>query len=98
MEQSAVTDEGILLDDPSIALMIETYSGAMYCAAVSGVTTSAGVATITLDRDLFSTLKKSDVMRISLMYRVRQASDSIELKWHARGIAEMQTAFITVQE
>lgn len=98
VEQSAVTDEGILLDDPSIALMIETYSGAMYCAAVSGVTTSAGVATITLDRDLFGTLKKAEVMRISLMYRVRQASDSIELTWHARGIAELQTAFITVQE
>ena len=37
-------------------------------------------------------------MRISLMYRVRQASDSVELTWHARGIAELQAAFITVQE
>lgn len=98
VEQNAVIDEEILLDDPSIALMIETFDGRMYCAAANSVTTSAGVSTITLDRGLFSALKKADIMRISLMYRVRQASDSVELTWHARGIAELQTAFITVQE
>lgn len=98
VERNAVIDEEILLDDPSIALMIETFSGTMYCAAAAGITTSVGVSTITLDRELFSALKKTDIMRISLMYRVRQASDSIELTWRARGIAELQTAFITVQE
>lgn len=98
VEQNAVIDEEILLDDPSIALMIETFDGRMYCAAANSVKTSAGVSTITLDRGLFSALKKTDIMRISLMYRVRQASDSVELTWHARGIAELQTAFITVQE
>lgn len=98
VEQNAVIDEEVLLDDPSIALMIETFSGSMYCAAATSITTSVGVSTITLDRDLFSALKKTDIMRISLMYRVRQASDSVELTWHARGIAELQTAFITVQE
>lgn len=98
VEQNAVIDEEILLDDPSIALMVETFDGLMYCAAAASITTSVGVSTITLDRDLFSALKKTDIMRISLMYRVRQASDSVELTWHARGIAELQTAFITVQE
>ena len=98
VEQNAVIDEEVLLDDPSIALMIETFDGRMYCAAANSVKTSAGVSTITLDRGLFSALKKTDIMRISLMYRVRQASDSIELTWRARGIAELQTAFITVQE
>ena len=98
VERNAVIDEEILLDDPSIALMIETFSGSMYCAAATSITTSVGVSTITLDRELFSALKKTDIMRISLMYRVRQASDSVELTWHARGIAELQTAFITVQE
>lgn len=98
VEQNAVIDEEILLDDPSIALMVETFDGSMYCAAATSVTTSVGVSTITLDRELFSALKKTDIMRISLMYRVRQASDSVELTWHARGIAELQTAFITVQE
>ncbi|MCL3317798.1 DUF2460 domain-containing protein [Klebsiella pneumoniae] len=98
VEQNAVIDEGVLLDDPSIVLMIETFSGSMYCAAATSITTSVGVSTITLDRELFSALKKTDIMRISLMYRVRQASDSVELTWHARGIAELQTAFITVQE
>lgn len=98
VEQNAVIDEEILLDDPSIALMIETFSGTMYCAAANSVKTSAGVSTITLDREFFSALKKTDIMRISLMYRVRQASDSVELTWRARGIAELQTAFITVQE
>lgn len=98
VEQNAVIDEEILLDDPSIALMIETFSGTMYCAAATSITTSAGVSTITLDRDLLRSLKKTDIMRVSLMYRVRQASDSIELTWRARGIAELQTAFITVQE
>lgn len=98
VEQNAVIDEAILLDDPSIALMVETFDGRMYCAAATSVTTSAGVSTITLDREFFSALKKTDIMRISLMYRVRQASDSVELTWHARGIAELQTAFITVQE
>lgn len=98
VERNAVIDEEILLDDPSIALMVETFDGRMYCAAATSVTTSVGVSTITLDRELFSALKKTDIMRISLMYRVRQASDSVELTWHARGIAELQTAFITVQE
>ncbi len=98
VEQNAVINEEILLDDPSIALMVETFDGRMYCAAATSVTTSAGVSTITLDRGLFSALKKTDIMRISLMYRVRQASDSVELTWRARGIAELQTAFITVQE
>lgn len=98
VERNAVIDEEILLDDPSIALMVETFDGSMYCAAATSVITSVGVSTITLDRELFSALKKTDIMRISLMYRVRQASDSVELTWHARGIAELQTAFITVQE
>lgn len=98
VERNAVIDEEILLDDPSIALMVETFDGSMYCAAATSVTTSVRVSTITLDRELFSALKKTDIMRISLMYRVRQASDSVELTWHARGIAELQTAFITVQE
>lgn len=98
VERNAVIDEEILLDDPSIALMVETFDGRMYCAAATSVTTSVGVSTITLDREFFSALKKTDIMRISLMYRVRQASDSVELTWHARGIAELQTAFITVQE
>ncbi len=98
VERNAVIDEEILLDDPSIALMVETFDGRMYCAAATGVTTSVGVSTITLDREFLSPLKKADMMRISLMYRVRQASDSVELSWHARGIAELQTAFITVQE
>ncbi|HBU1438365.1 TPA: DUF2460 domain-containing protein [Klebsiella pneumoniae] len=98
VERNAVIDEEILLDDPSIALMIETFDGTMYCAAATSITTSVGVSTITLDRDLLRSLKKADIMRISLMYRVRQASDSIELTWRARGIAELQTAFITVQE
>lgn len=98
VERNAVIDEEILLDDPSIALMVETFDGSMYCAAATSVTTSVGVSTITLDREFFSALKKTDIMRISLMYRVRQASDSVELTWHARGIAELQTAFITVQE
>lgn len=98
VERNAVIDEEILLGDPSIALMVETFDGSMYCAAATSVTTSVGVSTITLDRELFSALKKTDIMRISLMYRVRQASDSVELTWHARGIAELQTAFITVQE
>lgn len=96
--QNAVIDEELLLDDPSIALMVETFDGRMCCAAATSVKTSAGVSTITLDREFFRALKKTDIMRISLMYRVRQASDSVELTWHARGIAELQTAFITVQE
>lgn len=98
VEQNAVIDEEILLDDPSIALMVETFDGRIYCAAATSVKTSAGVSTITLDRAFFRALKKTDIMRISLMYRVRQASDSVELTWRARGIAELQTAFITVQE
>lgn len=98
VEQNAVIDEELLLDDPSIALMVETFDGRMCCAAATSVKTSAGVSTITLDREFFRALKKTDIMRISLMYRVRQASDSVELTWHARGIAELQTAFITVQE
>lgn len=98
VERNAVIDEEVLLDDTSIALMIETFDDRMYCAAATSVTTSAGVSTITLDREFFRSLKKTDIMRISLMYRVRQASDSVELTWHARGIAELQTAFITVQE
>lgn len=98
VEQNAIIDEGILTGDPSIALMIETRQGAMECAAVSSVTTSAGVSSLTLDRELVSPLTKEDIMRVSLMYRVRQATDTVELKWHVKGIAELQASFITVQE
>lgn len=98
VEQNAIIDEGILTGDPSIALMIETRQGAMECAAVSSVSTAAGVSTLTLDRELVSPLTKEDIMRVSLMYRVRQATDTVELKWHVKGIAELQASFITVQE
>lgn len=98
VEQNAIIDEGILTGDPSIALMIETRQGAMECAAVSSVTTSAGISTLTLDRELVSLLTKEDIMKVSLMYRVRQATDTVELKWHVKGIAELQASFITVQE
>lgn len=98
VEQNAIIDEGILTGDPSIALMIETRQGTMECAAVSSVSTSVGISTLTLDRELVSLLTKADIMKVSLMYRVRQATDTIELKWHVKGIAELQAAFITVQE
>lgn len=98
VEQNAIIDEGILTDDSSIALMIETRQGSMECAAVSSVSTAAGVSTLTLDRQLVSLLKMEDIMKVCLMYRVRQASDTVELKWHVKGIAELQASFITVQE
>lgn len=98
VEQNAIIDEGILLNDPSIAIMVETFKGAINLAVVTNVTTSAGVSTLTLDRDFVSSLKQSEIMKISLMYRVRMASDTIELTWHVKGIAELQASFITVQE
>lgn len=98
VEQNAIIDEEILLNDPSIAIMVETYGGVMQCAAVTGVSTSVGVSTLTLDRDFTLQLKGADIMRVSLMYRVRQASDTVELTWHVKGVAELQASFITVQE
>lgn len=98
VERNAVIDEGILLNDPAIAIMVETFTGEMLCAQASSVSTSGEISTITLDRELYSALKKDEIMRISIMYRARLANDNVEFKWLVKGIAELQLTFITVQE
>lgn len=95
---NGVIDEGVLLNDPAVGIMIETFTDEMHCAIVTAVTTSAGVATLTLDRNLTTQIRGSNVMRISLLYRVRMASDAIEMKWLTKGVSELQASFTTVQE
>lgn len=98
VERNSVTDEGVLLNDPSVAIHIETFEGTMYCVQVVSSTTSAGKATLAFDRGLFAPLRKSDIMRVSLMYLSRQAGDTLSMKWRAKGISEINASFITVQE
>lgn len=97
VEYNAVIEEEILLDDPTIALYIELQDGSAYCAAVSAITTIQDESVLTLDRDLGTLLTMTRVVKISLMYRVRMASDTLDLTWRAKGLSEMQSSFITVQ-
>ena len=98
VENNAIIDEGILLGDPSIAIFVETRTGEFYTAAASSIQVGEKTSIITLDREFPRLLTPEQAMKICLMYRVRLASDMVEVDWKVPGIGELQMSFITVQE
>lgn len=85
-------------EDPAVAIAVRTIDGRLRTARVSSISTIGTEAVLQLDRSILTgaPLALSDIAQVSLMYRVRQASDSAVLAWHTNRVADATVSFITV--
>lgn len=97
VRNSAILDLGIPLQ-PGIAIHALTMDGNGYNSLVTGITeVSSTESLLSLDR-YFPTGAIDDYRMISLMYRVRQASDTITINYLTDSVAEVSAAFISVYD
>ncbi|WOK01461.1 tail assembly protein [Pseudomonas phage UF_RH7] len=97
VQKNAFIDEG-LFNAAYTGICIMTKGGGMLCARVASSVINGDQATLTLDRDLGFLVKMDDVAKISALYRVRQASDTAEIHYHTKAVAECSISFVTVND
>lgn len=98
VRHSPLIDLGTLLD-PAVAVHVRLRSGRGLQARVTG-TAEVGVNeyALTIDRPLPVAASLDQVEMVSLMYRVRQVSDTITLRYLTDSVAEVSAAFVSVYD
>lgn len=96
VEQNAFITENVL-DNKWIGICVHYTDGSMAAARVVSDVKQGSNVTLTLDRDLPVAATYANVAKVSVLYRVRQASDSAEVTWHTKGVSECSMSFITVK-
>jgi hypothetical protein len=91
------TELGVF-SDPTVALLVEMRDGTIYTARVALVIPNEIDVQLRLDRSLPAVVDISQIKVISLMYRVRQMSDTATLRWRTNRVAETSVAFISVSD
>lgn len=97
VQNNAIIDEDLLLDS-TVGICLHTRLNSHICVRATSFTKGNTETVITLDRDLPWALERDEVAMVSLLYRVRQASDRAEISWLTPAVAELQVSFVTVQE
>lgn len=97
VQHNAILDEG-LLDLSTVGICINTKLNGLLCARVTSWSVGGVETVLTLDRDIPVDVPLGEVAKVSLLWRVRQASDKAELTWLTDQVAEVQMSFITVQD
>lgn len=92
---NAHTELGVLLD-PTVGIFIEMKDGTVYTARVINVIVGPTDVQLRLDRELAVAPPIADIKMISLMYRVRQMSDTASIRWLTDHVAETNVSFISV--
>jgi hypothetical protein len=84
-------------DDPAVAVFVRFRDGRSFAARVaSHLEVGSDETRLTLDRALGATATMSQVEMISLLYRVRQVSDTSTISWLSDSVAETAAAFVSV--
>lgn len=97
VQANAHTELGVLFD-PTVAIFIEMRDGTIHVARVTQVIAQPNDVQLRLDRELPVAVDYSQVRMASLMYRVRQMSDTASLNWRTNRVAETQVSFISVSD
>lgn len=85
-----------LLTDPSVGIFIRLRNGTNFTAKVQGVVQGSLEYVLILDRNLTTPFTLDDVEMVSVLYRVRQVSDTNTLEWLTDSRAQTTAAFVTV--
>lgn len=86
-----------LLDNKWVGICVHRTDGVMMTARVTDSVKQGDNVTLTLDRNLAVAATYGNVAKISVLYRVRQASDLAEIKWHTETVSECSMSFVTVK-
>lgn len=98
VRHSPLIDLGTLLD-PAVAVHVRLRSGLGLQARVTAVNeVSANEYVLTIDRPFPSVASLAEIEMVSLMYRVRQVSDTITLRYLTDSVAEVTAAFVSVYD
>ncbi len=97
VQANAHTELGVLLD-PTVAIIIEMRDGTIFVARVTQIIPQTNDVQLRLDRELAVPVDYSKVKMASLMYRVRQMSDTANLNWRTNQVAETNVSFISVSD
>jgi len=87
-----------VFSDPTVALFMEMRDGTVYTARVTAIIPNSIDIQLRFDRNIPSPLIMANVKQISLMYRVRQMSDTAALRWRSNRVAEATLSFISVSD
>lgn len=85
-----------LLADPSVGIFIRLRDGRSLAARVQSVVQGSLEFVLVLDRDLTTAFTLDDIEMVSVLYRVRQVSDTNALEWLTDSKAQTTAAFVTV--
>lgn len=86
-------------DDPAVGVFVRLRDGRAFAARVSShAELGGGEALLNLDRSLGITATMDQVEMISLLYRVRQMSDTSTINWVTDSVAETAASFTTVYD
>lgn len=97
VKASPYIDMGTIFD-PAVALHMQLRSGRGYPARILSATeVSGGEYLLVLDRNVGRAPMEQFEM-VSLMYRVRQASDAISINYLTDSVAEVSAAFVSVYD
>lgn len=92
---NAHTDLGALLD-PAVGVFIEMRDGTIHTARVIQLVPNEVDVMLRFDRDFATPVRVDQIKVFSLMYRVRQMSDTCALRWRSDEVAETTVSFISV--
>ena len=95
IEPNVFIDLG-LMTDPSVGIFVRLFDGTVSVARVSSVITGSQEYIVVLDRPMAALASRNDVAMISVLYRVRQVSDTTNIKWLSSTVAETAAAFVSV--
>lgn len=85
-----------VFDDSSVALFIRLLDGRSFAARVVNVAMSSMEATLILDRAFGSAFSPDEIAMVSLLYRVRQVSDTSTIEWVTDSVARATVSFVSV--
>jgi hypothetical protein len=95
VKPNAHTELGVLLD-PTVGIFITMKDGTVYTARVTQLIPNITDMQLRFDRELAVSPPIADIKMISLMYRVRQMSDTASIRWLTDHVAETNVSFISV--
>ena len=95
VQPNAYLDLGLLADS-AVALFIRLRDGQCFAARASSVVLGSVECILVLDRQLPSAFDMDDVAMVSLLYRVRQVSDTSTIEWITDSVARATVSFVSV--
>lgn len=84
------------LSDKAVGIFVRLYDGRQFAARVPSVVLGSTECTLILDRSFPAAFTMASVAMVSLLYRVRQVSDTSAIDWITDSVAQATVSFVSV--